>query len=323
MLVRLLLVSLTASMPLASVAAGANRLAAPPARQELVKIEVKIITTAEDFFERIGVDFNRDGTEVGKPSDREPTKSLPPTVLGNDQLRKFMESLEGDIRTNVMQAPSLIVSNGKTGVVRCMQRHESATGSNASYSTGYKVAVRPKISADRRAIALHVKMALRSLDSEKPPLLTTLSLEDQLSIPAGGSVLLGGWKRLSEGRCEYGPPVISKIPYISRLVKNVGYTRVTENVLVLVTASIVGDEGKKAAAMEPTGTKKEIAKLMKQFNVLFKEGKYAEAERCACRAHELDPDDPTATAAMSLARDRNYIEQQYYEAPDDFSLDAR
>ena len=48
-----------------------------------------------------------------------------------------------------------------------------------------------------------------------------------MSVPDGGTVLLGGLKPLSEGRNEFGPPVLSKIPYINRLFKNVGYGRDT------------------------------------------------------------------------------------------------
>src|SRR5262249_36483975 len=45
-----------------------------------------------------------------------------------------------------------------------------------------------------------------------------------------------------------------------------------------------------------------VAKLMKDFNTLFKEGKYVEAESLAMRAHELDPDNGVATAAVFMAQ---------------------
>ena len=40
---------------------------------------------------------------------------------------------------------------------------------------------------------------------------------------------------------------------------------------------------------------------MKQYNSLYKEGKYAEAELGADKAHELDPDDSTIAAAVQVA----------------------
>ncbi len=47
---------------------------------------------------------------------------------------------------------------------------------------------------------------------------------------------------------------------------------------------------------------KNVADLMKQYNDLYKLGKYAEAEALAMRAKELDPDNPMATAAVTIAR---------------------
>jgi tetratricopeptide (TPR) repeat protein len=44
-----------------------------------------------------------------------------------------------------------------------------------------------------------------------------------------------------------------------------------------------------------------VSKLMQQFDTYYKEGKYAEAEQCALRAHEMDPDNAAVTAACKLA----------------------
>jgi general secretion pathway protein D len=60
-----------------------------------------------------------------------------------------------------------------------------------------------------------------------------------VAVPDGGTVLMGGLKRLSEGRNEYGPPILSKIPYINRLFKNVGYGRSAESLLMMVTPRII------------------------------------------------------------------------------------
>jgi len=45
-----------------------------------------------------------------------------------------------------------------------------------------------------------------------------------------------------------------------------------------------------------------VAKLMKQYNLLFKEGKYQEAEQQARLACEMDPDDPMIRAAINIAK---------------------
>jgi len=59
-----------------------------------------------------------------------------------------------------------------------------------------------------------------------------------VSVPDGGTVLLGGIKRLREGRNEYGVPILSKIPYINRLFKNVGLGRTTDSLMLMVTPRI-------------------------------------------------------------------------------------
>jgi type II secretory pathway component GspD/PulD (secretin) len=71
------------------------------------------------------------------------------------------------------------------------------------------------------------------------PRITTLTVNTTVAVPDGGTVLMGGLKRLSEGRNEYGPPILSKIPYINRLFKNVGYGRSAESLLMMVTPRII------------------------------------------------------------------------------------
>ena len=67
-------------------------------------------------------------------------------------------------------------------------------------------------------------------------------MQTTVAVPDGGTVLMGGLKRLSEGRNEYGPPMLSKIPYISRLFKNVAYGRTAESLLIMVTPRIIIQE---------------------------------------------------------------------------------
>ena len=71
------------------------------------------------------------------------------------------------------------------------------------------------------------------------PAFTTSRVQTTVVVPDGGTVLLGGLKTLSEGRNEFGPPILSKIPYINRLFKNVGYGRETESLMIMVTPRII------------------------------------------------------------------------------------
>ncbi|MBN2025034.1 MAG: general secretion pathway protein GspD [Pirellulales bacterium] len=71
------------------------------------------------------------------------------------------------------------------------------------------------------------------------PTYSFVSVSTTVSVPDGGTVLLGGIKRLSEGRTEAGVPILNKIPYISRLFKNVGIGRETQSLMMMVTPRII------------------------------------------------------------------------------------
>jgi hypothetical protein len=212
--------------------------------KEQVKIEVRFVTIAEDFFDRIGVNFHIKCNGENMALVGELDKPSEPIFLDDKQLHKFLESLQGDVRTNFVDAIKTVVSDGKTAVWRRTRQHSSGTSPIESISTGYKVAIQPTVVAGR-GVALKMKLSLTCLDAEKPLRTTTLSLRDELTIPAGHTVLLGGWKRLSEGRVEYGPPVTrGETASGDRPVPKASYKRSTENVLILVTATIVEQENK-------------------------------------------------------------------------------
>ncbi|MBT4844383.1 MAG: general secretion pathway protein GspD [Planctomycetaceae bacterium] len=74
------------------------------------------------------------------------------------------------------------------------------------------------------------------------PTFNFTSVSTTVSVPDGGTVLLGGIKRLAEGRSERGVPMLAQLPYISRLFKNVGIGRDTESLMMMVTPRIIIQE---------------------------------------------------------------------------------
>jgi len=71
------------------------------------------------------------------------------------------------------------------------------------------------------------------------PTVASVSVNTTVSVPDGGTVLLGGIKRLSEGRNEFGVPMLSKIPYVNRLFKNASVGRETQSLMMMVTPRII------------------------------------------------------------------------------------
>jgi general secretion pathway protein D len=86
------------------------------------------------------------------------------------------------------------------------------------------------------------KTTTRSGTTVQLPTFNMISVSTTVSVPDGGTVLLGGIKRLSEGRNEFGVPLLSKVPYIDRLFRNVGIGRETDSLMMMVTPHIIIQE---------------------------------------------------------------------------------
>ena len=71
------------------------------------------------------------------------------------------------------------------------------------------------------------------------PTFAITTISTTVSVPDGGTILLGGIKRLSEGRSERGVPMLSKIPYLSRLFRNVSVGRESSSLMMMVTPRII------------------------------------------------------------------------------------
>ena len=133
---------------------------------------------------------------------------------------------------------------------------------------GLGLFIQPVVSADRRFVRLNIQQSFTSLvsGSQQIPLTTIITpafenggqgqpipftqflqqprfsnLETQtvVVVPDGGTVVMGGLKYMTEGRNEFGPPVLSKIPYLNRLFKNVAYGREGRSILIMVTPRII------------------------------------------------------------------------------------
>lgn len=74
------------------------------------------------------------------------------------------------------------------------------------------------------------------------PIVEFVTVQTTVSVPDGGTVLLGGVKRMQEGRNMAGVPILNKLPYVSRLFKNTGVGRNAESLMLMVTPRIIIQE---------------------------------------------------------------------------------
>jgi type II secretory pathway component GspD/PulD (secretin) len=313
-----------------------------------VAIEVRFITVSEDFFERIGVNFNvnivtdrltqkfepalvnnafvqdpnnfinnlnfgRFLSGAGPGGTLTPTLDVPITnnsffntfptygryipggglalglaFLSDIQVFLFLEAVQGDVRSNLMQAPKLTMFNGQTATINAQSFQSLITNvavipngdgtflfvpQVTQQPAGVQLTLQPAISADRRFVRISLAPQFQALKRDQitavpvtvpiftnadgqggggqpvlitqyiqTPLQVMLMVQTTVVVPDGGTVLMGGLKQLSEERSEYGPPILSKIPYVNRLFKNVGYGRSTDSLLILVTPRIIIQE---------------------------------------------------------------------------------
>ncbi|MBI1248053.1 general secretion pathway protein GspD [bacterium] len=309
-----------------------------------VTIEVRFITLNDNFFERVGVDFDfsikdnsggipMDGSgspsvTVGLDAQGNPTSNLDltfsqymfqntiPTVggltgnagatfgfamLSDIEAYFVMAAAQGDLRSNVMQAPKVTLFNGQTAFVSDTTQTPFVTsvvpvvGSFAAaqqpvivvLNEGTSLSVQAVVSPDRRFVRLTLVpffsrigdvqeftfegTSTSSTDStvQNPdaadggtttnnsnasnsgttiqlPQFSFVTVSTTVSVPDGGTVLLGGIKRLSEERRERGIPVFSKLPYINRLFRDVGIGRTTQSLMMMVTPRIIIQEEEEA-----------------------------------------------------------------------------
>ena len=84
------------------------------------------------------------------------------------------------------------------------------------------------------------------------PVLAQTTVSTVVSVPDGGTILLGGIKRMTESRTERGLPFLSNVPYINRLFKNVSIARETSNLMMMVTPRIIIQAEEEAAQIGET-----------------------------------------------------------------------
>ncbi len=237
-----------------------------------VALEVRLVAVADDFLEQTGLSPNE-------------------TFLNDRQVYHLLESAQGDARTNVLQAPKLTVFNGQSATVNITNTQYFLTGvewvasekqttirpKNEPTTTGIRMTTQPVVSADRRFVQVYLKIDQTELASAVPqvsvslpvagnngkaapvtqllqqPQLTSLTVEKTVVVPDGGTVVFFGFKKQTETRYENGPPVLSKVPYLNRLFKNVGYGTEAQTLLILVTPRIIINENEEASVAEQCG----------------------------------------------------------------------
>jgi type II secretory pathway component GspD/PulD (secretin) len=138
-------------------------------------------------------------------------------------------------------------------------------------SVGSMLSITPTISHDKKYVLLNIVttltdlLRLRTHDVEQVvstdgtveteeyqvtvPETETSSVMTRVSVPDGGTLLLGGQKLTSEIEKEAGVPILSKLPVVGRLFRNRSMIRDQKVLLILVKPVIMLQEEREAEAI--------------------------------------------------------------------------
>ena len=201
------------------------------------------------------------------------------SFLSDLEMYLFLTAAQGDARNNIVQAPKVTTFNGAAAsIINQTQQNYVASltplvGAGAVAFTpqisqlpdGVSLNVTPVVSADRRYVRLSLAPQFTAVTDLQTvtfpgaavggggfggqatslnsiiqlPTITITTINTTVTVPDGGTVLLGGVKRLREQRLEYGVPVLAKTPMINRLFRNVGIGRRTDSLMLMVTPRII------------------------------------------------------------------------------------
>ena len=138
---------------------------------------------------------------------------------------------------------------------------------------GYEPDITPTISPDKKYVLLNIMTYLRDLLRMKTheveavvpggisaptapvqqritvPETEFSSVQTRVSVPDGGTLLLGGQKITAEIEKEAGVPVLSKIPFVGRLFSNRTKVKDHKILLILVKPTIILQEEREKEAI--------------------------------------------------------------------------
>jgi len=189
--------------------------------------------------------------------------------LDDTQLEVILRAVEKSDRLEEISAPRLTVYDTQRANVSIMQQNsyvqdfdveiaQAAAIGDPIVQTirdGIILDVRPIVSADRRFITMELRPTVADLVRPIPTFLTSLAtgppvviqvpelaisrVRTTVTMPDGGTLLLGGIKFFRDMMAETGIPLLSKIPILSFFVSRKAKTIQRRNLLILIKANVV------------------------------------------------------------------------------------
>ncbi|HUS44957.1 MAG TPA: hypothetical protein VM219_02880 [Phycisphaerae bacterium] len=193
--------------------------------------------------------------------------------LDSVQVGFLLRAIQADVRSTMLFAPRITLYNGQRAYIAVAQVEsyiadaepvvsEYAVGWNpmiGSLPSGSTLDVKATVSADRRYVQLDLRPQVADIirfdttvveayaaGAASPaqitidlPVVAVQEVMTTVSVPDGGTLLLGGSKRFTETEAETGVPLLSKVPILKRLFSNRASLRYARNLLILIRPKII------------------------------------------------------------------------------------
>ncbi len=208
------------------------------------------------------------GSNIGLDvEDNGPALSVGGTFLDDIQVDFLIQATQAHATTRQLTAPKITLSNSQRAYIT-VARQQAYVREYIPVVSGNATAYRPVIdyiptgavldvaataSADRRYVMMTVRPQVSNQEGDPLAILTdggiiqlpTVSVQDlqtTVSVPDGGTLMLGGQRLAGEAEREMGAPVLSKIPVINRMFNNRATVRDERTLLILVKPKIMINE---------------------------------------------------------------------------------
>ena len=198
-------------------------------------------------------------------------------ILDDLQVSFILEATQAHKDSKNLNAPKVTVLSGESAAIRVQTAFSyvadydfqdiTAAGDNQPTRTiadpeiavirdGVVLNVSPTITSDKKYVLLRIMTSYTKTDfdsyeipsdSEASSRLYTIQLpvsqiadvRTRVTVPDGGTLLIGGQKLTGEVNTDQGVPVLSKLPFVGRLFENRGRRKDSSILLILVKPTII------------------------------------------------------------------------------------
>ncbi|MHC4340196.1 MAG: hypothetical protein ACYSX0_08295 [Planctomycetota bacterium] len=208
----------------------------------------------------------------GNRGDNSGGLTLQHVFLDDTQLEVILRAVEKSDRLEQVSAPRLTVYDTQRANVSVMKQNSYVSDFDVEIAQaaaigdpivqtirdGIILDVRPIVSADRRFITMELRPTVAELVRPIPTFQTSLAtgppvtiqvpelsisrVRTTVTMPDGGTLLLGGIKFFRDAVAESGIPILSKIPILSFLVSRKAKIIQRRNLLILIRADVLVPE---------------------------------------------------------------------------------